>query len=273
MTIKKFSGDIWSGVDDLDLVLQRDGVVVIESFIQPDVVERTKDGILQSLMAVRKDIGSDRLLAAGELGVVRAPMKQSPELLSLLHDDCLRRLAVALLGKGAICHLMNGLVLEPFTSNIRHVFQGKFHRDFPRYLNGYRASINTFLCLDDFSVANGSTRFIVGSHQSETVPDSSEEIGAQSVEGCAGALIVFDSTIWHAAGENTTTGSRVGINIQWTKAFIKQQIDLVRYLGPDYCERLDESVQASLGMHSRVVTSLEEYYLPSESRLYRAGQG
>jgi len=32
-------------------------------------------------------------------------------------------------------------------------------------------------------------------------------------------------------------------------------------------------VQQRLGYNSQVVTSLQEYYVPTEQRIYRAGQG
>ena len=273
MTIEQIERIVSNEYSNLKGILDRDGVVVVRDFLNPTMVQEARTEVKHSLRSVRAVFGLERLSTAGEFGVVRAPMKQSPSLLSLLHETCLRGVALSLLGNGAICHLMNGLVLEPNTPGIREVFQGRFHQDFPRYLNGYRASINTFLCLDDFSVANGATRFIVGSHLLQEAPRLDDQLRAVTAEARAGSLIVFDSTVWHSAGENTTTNDRIGLNVQWTRSFIKQQIDLVRYMGEDFCSTLDESIQASLGMHSRVATTLDEYYLPKEQRLYRAGQG
>ena len=86
-------------------------------------------------------------------------------------------------------------------------------------------------------------------------------------------MIVFDSTLWHAAGINTTAKDRLGINHQFTRSFIKQQIDYVRALGNDLVERQAPRTQQLLGYYTRVVTSLDEYYQPEEKRLYRKGQG
>jgi ectoine hydroxylase-related dioxygenase (phytanoyl-CoA dioxygenase family) len=54
---------------------------------------------------------------------------------------------------------------------------------------------------------------------------------------------------------------------------VKQQIDYVRALGDGAVTRLPERSQQLLGYHTRVVTSLDEYYRPAAERLYRAGQG
>jgi ectoine hydroxylase-related dioxygenase (phytanoyl-CoA dioxygenase family) len=35
----------------------------------------------------------------------------------------------------------------------------------------------------------------------------------------------------------------------------------------------DDRTQQLLGWYTRVVTSLDEYYRPSDERLYRSGQG
>jgi ectoine hydroxylase-related dioxygenase (phytanoyl-CoA dioxygenase family) len=84
---------------------------------------------------------------------------------------------------------------------------------------------------------------------------------------------VFDSTLWHAAGRNESDRDRLGINLQFTRSFIKQQVDYVRALGDELVERQPPRTQQLLGWYTRVVTSLDEYYQPAERRLYRSGQG
>ena len=79
--------------------------------------------------------------------------------------------------------------------------------------------------------------------------------------------------LYHAAGRNTSGRDRVAINHQFTLAYFKQQIDYVRALGDDVVEALPPRTQQILGWYTRVVTSLDEYYVPAEKRLYRSGQG
>lgn len=86
-------------------------------------------------------------------------------------------------------------------------------------------------------------------------------------------MLVFDSTLWHAAGENRSERNRIAINHQFTRSFFKQQIDYVRALGDGVVTRCPPRTQQLLGWYTRVVTSLEEYYRPPEERLYRSGQG
>lgn len=180
----------------------------------------------------------------------------------------------ATVAETAILHLQNGLMLPPLEGETPDVFQLRFHRDFPRILNGYTMSVNTFFAIDEFTNANGGTLFVPGSHQREPAPsDAYMRRVAVQAECPAGSMIVFDSTIMHAAGENRSPKDRLAINQQFTRSYVKQQIDYVRALGDDCIIRQQQRTQQLLGWYTRLVTSLDEYYRPSEERLYRSGQG
>jgi ectoine hydroxylase-related dioxygenase (phytanoyl-CoA dioxygenase family) len=86
-------------------------------------------------------------------------------------------------------------------------------------------------------------------------------------------MVVFDSTLWHAAGANTSGKDRLAINHQFTRSYIKQQIDYVRGLGDATVLAQPARTQQLLGWYTRVVTSLDEYYRSESERLYRKGQG
>jgi ectoine hydroxylase-related dioxygenase (phytanoyl-CoA dioxygenase family) len=146
--------------------------------------------------------------------------------------------------------------------------------DFPRYLNGYVASLNAMLAIDAYTEDNGATLVAPGSHQSPERPsDPYLRAAALPVLCPAGAMIVFDSTLWHAAGQNRSGADRLAINHQFTRSYIKQQIDYVRALGDEVVVRQPDRTQQLLGWYTRVVTSLDEYYQPADKRLYRSGQG
>lgn len=86
-------------------------------------------------------------------------------------------------------------------------------------------------------------------------------------------MIVFGSTLWHAAGTNRSDRDRLAINHQFTRSFFKQQIDYARALGDELICAQPPRVQQLLGWYTRVVTTLDEYYRPAKERLYRADQG
>jgi ectoine hydroxylase-related dioxygenase (phytanoyl-CoA dioxygenase family) len=175
----------------------------------------------------------------------------------------------------AILHLQNGLLLPSYAAgSTPGVFQNRFHQDFPRVLNGYLFSINMLFAIDEFTEENGGTLVVPGTHQKATAPDA-EFLKTTSVPVIckAGSMIVFDSTLWHAAGQNASGKDRLGINHQFTRSYIKQQVDYVRALGDEVVLAQTPRTQQLLGWYTRVITSLDEYYRPEAERLYRRGQG
>lgn len=257
--------------------LQLDGVFVLESAIPRDISETLARLAENALELVREEIGDSRLSAAGESGVVRVPLKFYTEFAFLLEVPDVVTIVERVISESAICHLMNAIVLEPRSGSekpgLNGLFQSRLHRDFPRFLGGKPLSLNSFYCLTDFSPRNGSTRFLVGSHQKEGQTGSNQDQSPVSVHAPAGSAIIFDSTIWHSGGMNATSEARIGVNVQWTHHWMKQQIDLVRILGSSRRGDFSPAVQQRLGYNSQVVTSLQEYYVPTEQRIYRAGQG
>jgi len=251
------------------------GYAIVEGVIDHDMLAETRDRMCQVRDRIVADVGAQRLARAGELGVLRLMLKYDPFFLKFLALPSVLAIVDATVSDTAILHLQNGFIL-PSLAAAEHpeVFQNTYHQDFPRVLNGYLASINVFFAIDDFRRENGATWVLPGTQQTPKCPVAEERAARGVVLECpAGSMIVFDSTLWHAAGPNTSGRDRLAINHQFTRSWIKQQIDYVRALGNQVVEAQAPRTQQLLGWYTRVVTSLDEYYRPPEQRLYRAGQG
>jgi ectoine hydroxylase-related dioxygenase (phytanoyl-CoA dioxygenase family) len=248
------------------------GYAIVEGVLNEPFLARTREAMYRCQAAIARDVGDDRLARAGELGVLRLMMKYEPHFLEFLALPELLAVVDATVSPTAILHLQNGFIL-PSSQNLeaRGRFQSTYHRDFPRVLGGYLASMNVFFAIDDFTETNGATWVIPGTHHR----DATQADHAQGVcLACpAGSMIVFDSTLWHAAGRNVSGQDRLAINHQFTRSFFKQQIDYVRAMGDEVVTSFPSRTQQLLGWYTRVVTSLDEYYRPSDQRLYRSGQG
>ena len=253
--------------------LRGEGCCIVEGAVVGSELGQVRDAMYRAQERIVAEVGAARLERAGERGVLRLMMKFEPQLLRFLELPELLALVDAHLSPTAILHLQNGFILPPEPVEPRDLFQQKFHQDFPRVLNGYLMSINVFFAVDEFSAANGATWVVPGSQQRATPPAESELARAECVECDAGAMLVFDSTLWHRAGRNRSRRDRLAINHQFTHSYIKQQIDYVRALGEPVLVGLPPRTQQLLGYYTRVVTSLDEYYRPEAERLYRKGQG
>jgi ectoine hydroxylase-related dioxygenase (phytanoyl-CoA dioxygenase family) len=253
----------------------REGYAVVESVVDRMMLDETRTRMYAVRDRIVQEVGQDRLERAGEVGVLRLMMRLDPFFLRYLELPALLSAIDETVSPTAILHLQNGFILPSFApEHSPKVFQTSYHQDFPRVLNGYVASINVFFAIDEFTRTNGATWVVPGTHQKAERP-SQETIDrlAKPVECPAGSMIVFDSTLWHAAGANTSGRDRLAINHQFTRSWIKQQVDYVRALGDAAVEAQPARTQQLLGWYTRVVTSLDEYYRPAEQRLYRRGQG
>ena len=262
-------------IDDALNSLSLVGHAVIPAVIEPALLAQTREAMHYVQERIIAEIGSERLERAGELGVLRAPMRYEPLFFRYLGIVEILEIIDRTIGETAILHLQNGFVLPSFRADeTPFVFQNVFHRDFPRHLNGYLASVNVMVAVDAFTAVNGATLVVSGSHQRAERPDPEFMARAAIPVTCeAGSLVIFDSTLWHAAGANMSGGERLAINHQFTRPWIKQQIDYVRALGDEVVLAQAPRTQQLLGWYSRVVETLDQYYQPVESRLYRSNQG
>ena len=250
------------------------GYAIVEGVLDDELLDWTRHAMYEVQAAIRAEIGDERLARAGELGVLRLMLKYEPGFIRYLELPEVLAIVDATLSDTAIVHLQNGLILPPLQGDAPDVFQLRYHMDFPRVLNGYRMSINTFFAIDAFTTANGGTILAPGTQQAAQAP-SQEYLRATGVNAVcpAGSMIVFDSTLWHAAGRNLSDRDRLAINQQFTRSYVKQQVDYVRALGDELVSSQRPRTQQLLGWYTRVVTSLDEFYRPAEERLYRSGQG
>jgi len=255
--------------------LGEQGCAVVTDILDDDLLARTRTAMYDAQAAIRAAVGEERLARAGELGVLRLMLAFDDHFFRFLELPELLAVVDNTVSETAVLHLQNGLILPSFPNgNVPATFQTSFHRDFPRYLDGYLASVNLFFAIDEFTEANGATLVVPGTHQLPEPPTPEELEDRKLPVVCpAGSMLVFDSTLWHAAGANVSGRDRLAINHQFTRSFFKQQIDYVRALGDAKVLEQAPRTQQLLGWYTRVVTSLDEYYRPAEERLYRGGQG
>ena len=108
----------------------------------------------------------------------------------------------------------------------------RFHRDVRTYSGDFRLMLNMLVMVDDFTLENGATKVVPGSHRVPERP-SDEEIERRTARltGRAGSIVLFDSNLWHSAAPNLTSGPRKALTLTFSRPFFKQQMDYPRLLG------------------------------------------
>lgn len=111
------------------------------------------------------------------------------------------------------------------------------YTDFP-------VGLQTAWCLDDFTLANGATHVIPGTHRR---PDARPEEASIQVEAPAGSVIAFDARLFHAGGANRTDRIRRGILTLYIRSWLKPQTDHKRSYPTERIADLDPVSARLLG--------------------------
>ena len=109
--------------------------------------------------------------------------------------------------------------------------------------------MNVAWCLDDFTEANGATRFAPGSHKLNRAPRP-DEAGTDTValEAPAGSIVVFESRVWHKTGHNRTPDQRrAGVFAWYTKPIYRTQENWFLSLRPEVRQFASDEALVLLG--------------------------
>jgi ectoine hydroxylase-related dioxygenase (phytanoyl-CoA dioxygenase family) len=83
---------------------------------------------------------------------------------------------------------------------------------------------NTMWALTDFTRANGATRFVPGTHKAEGPPDPfGEHANASVAEMKRGSVLIWNGSLWHGGGANTTSERRIGLAMNYCAGWMRQQ--------------------------------------------------
>ena len=108
---------------------------------------------------------------------------------------------------------------------------------------------NSIWLLDDFTVSNGATRVVPGSHRSRAVPrlalpdPSAPHPDEVLVTGPAGTVFVFNSHLWHGGTQNRSDRPRRALHSYFTRRGHVQQLDQKKYIRPQILAALSPAAR------------------------------
>jgi ectoine hydroxylase-related dioxygenase (phytanoyl-CoA dioxygenase family) len=190
--------------------------------------------------------------------------------LRLLENPVLHAYLDEMLSETCIVYAYTSSSMPPRGTN----HSRRIHVDCPRVIPGYITNVGITLALDDFTEENGATELLPNSQWRTDVPTDAEfDRSAARLMPQAGQAIVFNARTWHRGGVNRTAEPRHAVTINACRSFMRQRFDYPRLVPPELLNQLGPVGRRFLGFSVRVPTSLDEYYVPEERRLYKGGQG
>jgi ectoine hydroxylase-related dioxygenase (phytanoyl-CoA dioxygenase family) len=158
----------------------------------------------------------------------------------------------AVMGPEMRAAMVNARDVPPHTG-VRMPFHMDSDQGRVRDEKGYSAATAIWM-LDEFSVANGATAFVPGTHllgksPKEVLTDLNASHPDEIViEGQPGDVLVFNGHCWHAGRPNETDGGRRAILIHYLRADVPRPENRRQHLDADQAAALTSEERQLLGL-------------------------
>jgi ectoine hydroxylase-related dioxygenase (phytanoyl-CoA dioxygenase family) len=200
---------------------------------------------LDAVLARQRDeFGFERMEAIGDEWTVRCPLAYDEAFLRLVTHEALLAICRHVLGDYVVLMQQNGVVNPP-----RQVHrQAAYHRDLPyqHFTSSRPLALSAIFCIDPFRKETGATTVLPATHRVEAFPEEAVTKAIDvSIEAEPGSFIVFDSMLFHRAGNNQSERPRRAVNQVFSIPLVAQQISLPDALGGRY--RDDPALARLLG--------------------------
>jgi len=106
--------------------------------------------------------------------------------------------------------------------------------------------VNVMWPLDDFTVDNGATRIVTGSHRwTDRFPTADDAVTVVTMP--AGSALLYLGSLWHGGGANHTDQARLGVVLHYAVSWLRPVENHVLAVAPDVVAGLPDRLQELLG--------------------------
>jgi ectoine hydroxylase-related dioxygenase (phytanoyl-CoA dioxygenase family) len=245
------------------------GWAILPGLIDPGIASRVA-GELEPALARRDAIRIANAVEGRNDGTLHHLLADAPVFVDVLAAfERIDPLVRAFFGGNYILNSYGGVV------NVRDskAYVHNVHRDIRFSSVEKRFMLNSLVMIDDFTLDNGATYLLSGSHTAGERPEDADFFAhADRAVGNAGSVLCFDSRIWHATGSNVTPKPRRALTLTFSCPFFKPQLDYPRLVGDRSMRTLSPYLRQVIGFNARVPATLDEFYRPVDQRFYKRGQ-
>jgi hypothetical protein len=206
-----------------DAIVERlhlDGAVIVDQVAPSSLLDQIHDELAPFMDATPSgpdDFSGNHTKRTGSL------IARSPACRELVMHPVAVGAARAFLGHATNfqLHLTQAIAIGAGES-AQPIHRDQWAFDFFPFPAGYEVQCNTIWAQTDFTEANGATRVVIGSNRAEdklafTTADS------EPAEMERGSVLIYSGSVYHGGGANQTESTRVGLNITYNVAWLRQE--------------------------------------------------
>lgn len=225
--------------------LRRDGAVVLADWAAPDLIDRVAEELRPYFDSEGKRFESDfngykTLRISGILARSRtsAHLIAEPRLLEILDAVLLPHCETYRIGSTTGIEILPGE-----DAQVLHTDDSIY----PMRMPGLQWQVSTNWALDDFTIENGATRMIPGSHSWPMwrLPEAKDDV-VQAVM-TKGSLLIYMGSLFHGGGANKSNKPRMGLVNTYSLGWLRQEENQYLMVPRDVAESYPDRVRRLIG--------------------------
>ncbi|MFM7510099.1 MAG: phytanoyl-CoA dioxygenase family protein [Actinomycetota bacterium] len=229
---------------DVAAAVAEDGVCIVERLVD----EATCDAVLAELQPHLDAVapGSDDFEGRNTRRV-GGILGRSPSAVALIANEVVLDVADRVLGPDKSTfqlHLTQAIAIGP-GSPAQGLHRDQWCFDFHAFPPDMVVEVSTIWALTDFTEATGATRVVTGSHRLPSV--TATDADATGATMPRGSVVIYTGSTVHGGGANRSDETRVGLNVDYTLGWLRQEENQYLSVPLEVAQALPESVQRLMG--------------------------
>ncbi|MEP6659838.1 MAG: phytanoyl-CoA dioxygenase family protein [Acidimicrobiales bacterium] len=210
-----------ASAEEVCVALAADGGVIIERLVEPHVMDRINSEIAPYVEATAPgpdDFSGHRTRRTGSL------IARSPTFRDIAAHPFVIEVLDRVLGDHTTnyqLHLTQVIDIGPSEPG-QPVHRDQWAFDFFKFPQGFEVECHTMWAMTDFTEQNGATRIVPGSnHYEDRLRLPYEDTVAAEMP--KGSVLLYVGSVYHGGGANRSNEHRLGINVGYTLAWLRQE--------------------------------------------------
>jgi hypothetical protein len=142
-------------------------------------------------------------------------------------------------------HLTQAIAIGP-GQPAQPIHKDRWAFDFFPFPTGYEVQCNTIWGLTEFTEENGATRIVLGSNTADdTQPFTQDDTEPAEME--RGSVLFYSGSVNHGGGANQTDQVRIGLNITYNLAWLRQEENQYLATPPELAQTLPVELLRLMG--------------------------